>query len=175
MSKATEERDRRRTVMFELGLTTRVIAQIEGVHVNTIADWRKHRDIKPNLHVKGLKGMIEVTREFVFDSAHHLHNYRGMCANLHGHTYRLQVTVGGEPDADGMIVDFGTLKEIVNSVVIDKLDHKYLNDILPFNPTAENMVKWIFNQLKSSFYSSRTYLASVKLWETPNSFAEYRG
>lgn len=125
--------------------------------------------------------MLSVTKEFTFDSAHKLRDYDGKCKNLHGHTYKLLVTVYGERETlevrNGMLIDFGDLKGVVHRQVIDKLDHNYLNDIPPFhyyNPTAENMCVWIFGQLKGYFKMFLEFKKlKIRLYETPTSYAEY--
>ena len=75
-------------------------------------------------------------RDFKFDAAHNLIHYHGKCERLHGHTYHLRVVLEGEPDAEGMIFDFVDLKKAVNELVLDRLDHAYINDIVE-QPTAE--------------------------------------
>ena len=118
-----------------------------------------------------------VTKIFTFDSAHHLPKYYGKCAELHGHTYKLEVTVSGEPTVlykkkdsyDGIICDFGDLKDIVNEHVIERLDHQNLNTVMTDNPTAENIASLIFEILWLIFPGK---LQKIKLWETPDSFAE---
>jgi len=112
-----------------------------------------------------------VTKEFTFDAAHKLTKYHGKCEKLHGHTYKLQVTVEGQPDDEGMVMDFVELKTLVTKKVLDKLDHSYLNDLLE-NPSAENIAVWIWEQLKNDVKGN---LYEVKLWETPTSFVTYRG
>jgi len=102
---------------------------------------------------------MKICREFLFDSAHLLPKYKGKCEQMHGHTYKLEVIVEGEVGKDGMVRDFDELKRVVDSEIIEKLDHKNLNDILKI-PTAENIAIWIFKRLKS-----RIKLHSVKLWE----------
>jgi len=115
-----------------------------------------------------------VTKEFTFDSAHFLQDYNGKCENLHGHTYKLQVSVEGARDESGLVIDFVELKKIVNEKIIDKLDHTNLNDVLDVNPSAENIVEWIWNTLSHDFSTKRYHLYAVKLWETPTSFAEFK-
>lgn len=110
-----------------------------------------------------------LTKAFTFDSAHSLQNYRGKCANLHGHTYRLEVSISGERDDRGLVIDFGEFKEIVNDRVISYFDHKYLNDLLEFNPTAENICGWIWDVLEAVFSERGYTLEKVVLWETPTS------
>lgn len=120
---------------------------------------------------------VRLSREFTFDSAHHLHCYEGKCKSLHGHTYRLQVVMEGEPDERGIVIDFADMKRITKERILDKLDHRYLNEVLPkMNTTAENMVVWIFEQLEAALkeegWSPRVEVALVRLWETPSSYAE---
>jgi 6-pyruvoyltetrahydropterin/6-carboxytetrahydropterin synthase len=115
-----------------------------------------------------------ISREFKFDSAHNLVHYKGKCENLHGHTYRLRVTLAGSTDADsGMIMDFGIIKQIVEDKVIDKLDHHYINDFVE-NSTAENIIRWIWNELKGPLSGETYHLYELKLWETENSFVTLR-
>jgi 6-pyruvoyltetrahydropterin/6-carboxytetrahydropterin synthase len=88
-----------------------------------------------------------VTREFKFDAAHFLTDYYGKCERMHGHTYKLQVTLEGEIQSNGLVIDFVILKRIVKKYVLDKLDHHLLNDLID-NPTAERIVTWIWKQLE---------------------------
>lgn len=92
--------------------------------------------------------MITVTKEFTFDAAHHLTDYYGKCEHTHGHTYKLHVTLSGPVQKNGMVVDFVILKRVVKKHVLDYLDHKDLNDLLP-NPTAENIANWIWQKLEN--------------------------
>ncbi len=108
---------------------------------------------------------------FEFDSAHNLLNYHGKCERLHGHTYRLEVTVSGVPDDDGIVVDFNLLKSTVNECIIEKLDHQYLNELFDFNTTCENMLLWMWKQLYKRLKSERFQLYQLTLWETPTSYA----
>lgn len=88
-----------------------------------------------------------VTKEFIFDSAHFLTNYYGKCERMHGHTYRMQVTIEGKVQSNGLAIDFVVFKRIVKKHVLDKLDHYLLNDIIE-NPSAERITVWIWDQLK---------------------------
>jgi 6-pyruvoyltetrahydropterin/6-carboxytetrahydropterin synthase len=140
---------------------------------------------------------VRVTREFRFEMAHALWNYDGKCANIHGHSYILQVTVIGEPISDennpkyGMVIDFGDLKKIVNKAIVDVMDHSLVisekseyegllqteqmferRHITSFQPTCENMVIEFARILKKELPSS-VKLFSVRLWETATSFAEW--
>lgn len=118
--------------------------------------------------------MYLLSRDFVFDAAHNLERYRGKCENLHGHTYRLRVTLIGEPDEEGMIIDFVELKQIVAQHVLSLLDHSYLNRIIP-QPTAENIAKWVWDRLEPLLRNEKRRLYEVTVWETPESFVTYRG
>jgi len=117
---------------------------------------------------------IRITKIFTFDSAHQLEDYEGKCRQLHGHTYKLEVTVKGEMGENGMVFDFSILKKVVTERVINQLDHKYLNDVFDFNPTSENMVVWIFEQIDECFVGQPCILECIKLWETATSYAELR-
>ncbi len=119
---------------------------------------------------------VLVSKEFTFDSAHHLHGYEGKCKNLHGHTYKLQVMMRGRVDARGIAIDFGDIKRIAKDRVIDRLDHQYLNEILPpMNTTAENMVVWMYEEIHAALVEEGLHpdikLEEVRLWETPTSYA----
>lgn len=119
---------------------------------------------------------VQVSKEFTFDSAHHLHCYDGKCMNLHGHTYKLQVIMLGQVDHRGIVIDFADIKQIAKERVIDRLDHQYLNEVLPpMNTTAENMIVWIYKEIKRALvegqWHPRIMLDEVRLWETPTSYA----
>jgi 6-pyruvoyltetrahydropterin/6-carboxytetrahydropterin synthase len=119
---------------------------------------------------------VLVSKEFTFDSAHHLHCYEGKCQSLHGHTYKLQVVMRGKVDERGITIDFADIKRIAKERVIDRLDHRYLNEVLPpMNTTAENMVVWMYEQLEAALKDEGLFpairLEEVRLWETPTSYA----
>lgn len=141
---------------------------------------------------------IRLTRVFSFESAHILWNHDGKCKNIHGHSYHLHVTISGpirnEPGHphDGMIMDFSELKKLVQQSVIESLDHALLISIhhpllqtietlqshcekiivLPFQPTAENLVQYIAEQLQKAL-PSHIKLLKLKLSETTNSYVEW--
>lgn len=122
---------------------------------------------------------VLVTKEFTFDSAHHLHNYDGKCKSLHGHTYKVVFGVLGYPDERGIVIDFGDIKRIWKDAIEPKLDHRYLNESLPkMNTTAENMVYWLFEQMDKhiawDFRNHDMQLQWVRLYETPTSYAEFQ-
>lgn len=121
--------------------------------------------------------MTTVTKIFMFEASHHLPHYVGACHNLHGHSYKLEVTVGGgirrstkDPKC-GMIIDFKDLKEIVKEVAVDKYDHSNLNEFFS-NPTAEIMVNQIAEDIMEKLPID-VYLVSCKLWETTTSYAQF--
>ncbi len=115
---------------------------------------------------------ISVTKIFEFEAAHHLPNYDGACRNVHGHSYKLEVTVKGLLVKEtGMVMDFSTLKEAVKEGIINKLDHINLNQEYDM-PTAENMVFDIFSLLSQRMNSEAIKVDRVRLWETSTSYAE---
>jgi 6-pyruvoyltetrahydropterin/6-carboxytetrahydropterin synthase len=112
---------------------------------------------------------LRLTRTFSFAAAHRLPEYNGLCANWHGHEWRLDVSVRKRIDRKtGMVIDFHELKKMVTSSVIDVFDHNVLNSFLP-NPTAENILIWIWKRL--TFDACLKGLDSLELWESPNSSA----
>ncbi|MBW2989241.1 6-carboxytetrahydropterin synthase QueD [Candidatus Woesearchaeota archaeon] len=113
-----------------------------------------------------------ITKAFEFDAAHNLLRYKGKCERLHGHTYRAEVSLEGEPDDEGMVEDFAEIKKVVGERVLKKLDHAYINDVIK-QPTAENIAIWIWNELKGCFKRGR--LCEVKVYESRDSWAAYNG
>lgn len=117
---------------------------------------------------------VSVSKEFTFDAAHHLYLYDGKCTSLHGHTYKLHVTVSGTLDEKGLVIDFADLRKVVERKVVQRLDHQYLNAVLPLmNTTAENIVVWIYEQIASGLSSDYPHvrIERLTLWETPTSAA----
>lgn len=115
---------------------------------------------------------MRLTKEMTFAAAHRLRDYQGKCSTLHGHEWKVQVIVEGEQGPDGIIVDFNKLKQILKEEIDDRFDHKYLNEIPPFdkiNPTAENMARIFYHLL----HDRETKVAGVRVWETPTSCVEY--
>ena len=113
---------------------------------------------------------MRIAKEFTFDSAHFLKDYHGKCERLHGHTYRMRVTVEGDVKPNGLVMDFAEIKRIVNEKVVDKWDHNNINDTLE-HASAENMCIWAWEQLKTEL----PQLVEIRIWETPTSFAVYTG
>lgn len=114
---------------------------------------------------------MRVRRSFDFDAAHRLPHHPGKCRELHGHAYRLVVTVDRPVDpASGLAVDFSELKAVVKREVVDLLDHRYVNDLIE-NPTAEIMAVWIWNRLAAPLSG----LVEIELFETRSCSVVYRG
>jgi 6-pyruvoyltetrahydropterin/6-carboxytetrahydropterin synthase len=112
-----------------------------------------------------------ITKAFTFDAAHNLVNYNGKCEALHGHTYRLEVTVCGSQLENGLLMDFGDLKQLVDDEILSKLDHTYLNDRFQ-QPSTELIAIWIFQTLQPLIKQRGLQLKSVKLFETATSWVE---
>jgi 6-pyruvoyltetrahydropterin/6-carboxytetrahydropterin synthase len=118
-----------------------------------------------------------ITKIFRFEAAHHLPEHRGNCARLHGHSYKLEVTLRGpikdavEVSDHGMVMDFADLAHIVKSAVIERLDHQDLNVVTGVYTTAENLVHWIWEEILNHGLS-KGLLHRVRLWETETSFVE---
>lgn len=112
---------------------------------------------------------MKLSCTFSFAASHFLTKYHGKCENLHGHNYKLIVTIEDEVQEDGMVMDFKIVKEKVNENVINKIDHTHLNDLMD-NPSAENMCIWIWGQLKNELP-----LKKLQLYETDDYACEYDG
>jgi 6-pyruvoyltetrahydropterin/6-carboxytetrahydropterin synthase len=124
--------------------------------------------------------MFEVTVEQTFAAGHALREYKGKCENVHGHNYRVQVTVEGEQlNRIGLLVDFVELKRAVREVIA-YLDHQFINDLEPFtiiNPSAENLAKYFYDEVSARVQiatDTPARIAQVKIWETDTSIAVYR-
>lgn len=113
-------------------------------------------------------------KEFEFDAAHNLINYKGKCEKLHGHTYKLVVKLEGYKDDEDMVFDFVELKYIVKSEIIDKFDHSYINDFIK-QPTAENIAIFVWEKLYDKVKRDNCKLYEVQVWETKTSGIVYRG
>ena len=122
--------------------------------------------------------MFEVSVEETFAAGHALRGYRGKCENVHGHNYKVQVTIRGERlDSIGLLVDFVEVKRLLHAA-IERLDHQFLNDVPPFdvqNPSAENMAKYFHDQMSQGLAGAGlavpVEVAQVKIWETDTSTA----
>ncbi len=116
--------------------------------------------------------MYSLKVESNFSSAHNLRAYKGKCEDLHGHNWKIEVVAESENlDKVGMVMDFKLIKNELNNI-LEKLDHKYLNKIKPFdktNPTSENIARFIYETLKPKLAG----LKSITVWENPTSCATY--
>lgn len=146
---------------------------------------------------------ITATKVFNFSAAHMLSGHEGDCKNLHGHNYLLEVTACHDNGLscntadDGMVIDFSELKEIVNKLIINKIDHAFIYNedtddefekrlfnllesfgkkvvVFPSRPTAENMGNYFITLLNDYLvdYGSYITITNIKLWETGTSYAE---
>ena len=114
---------------------------------------------------------MELSVDFHFCSAHRLPYYDGACSRMHGHNYKLQVVIRGEPEPhQGLVMDFDDINKVVNERVMALCDHKVLNDTIE-NPTAENIASWVFHRLSGHLPG----LFEVRLWEIPTACVVYRG
>ncbi len=120
--------------------------------------------------------MYDLMIESQFSSAHQLRGYKGKCEALHGHNWRVQVTVSSDKlDDIGMVIDFHELKKILGEV-ISSLDHSFLNDVFPFteiNPSSENIAKWIYDSIKKKLDEDKCNISSVTVWENETASATY--
>ena len=122
--------------------------------------------------------MYTLKVEGAFEAAHHLPDYPGKCARLHGHNWVVETVVKGrELDKLGMLVDFKTVKKALNNV-LDRYDHRFLNELVPFNtgvnPTAENLARIIFTELEDNeAFTAEVQLAAVTVFESPKSSVTY--
>lgn len=138
--------------------------------------------------------MLRISRSFQFDAAHALKDYNGPCRNIHGHRYRLEVTIrqvsttNEASEYDGILMDFKQLKKIVHACIIDPLDHAlilskpYAEQIrkaydgiiyeMEDEPTAENMIHHFLEQLQAQMPSG-IVVSKIRLHETENCFAEW--
>ena len=144
---------------------------------------------------------MKIGKIIQWDMGHRVLNHRSVCKGLHGHRYKAEICVEGElvlesgASEEGMVIDFADIKKIALQFIQEKLDHAFMvwdKDeellaffqkskghkpvIVPFTPTAENVAAYIFQQLQDKFtdvFKTGLRLQSVKLWETPSSYALY--
>ena len=146
---------------------------------------------------------MQITTRLEFDAGHRIPSHKSQCRNLHGHRYALEITLSGDiisqtnTSEDGMVMDFSDVKQIAKKHVVDVWDHAFLvfkddktvldflntlpnhkTVIFPTVPTAENMAAEAFKILKSEYtdiYGNHLKLERVRLYETPNSWADALG
>ncbi len=121
--------------------------------------------------------MFEISVEYPFAAGHALRGYKGKCENVHGHNYKVQVTVAGEQlNATGLLMDFVELRAAIKAL-IERLDHRFLNDLAPFdqlNPSAENMAKYFCEELEPKVGAQGLRVQEVTVWETDSTAATFR-
>jgi 6-pyruvoyltetrahydropterin/6-carboxytetrahydropterin synthase len=123
--------------------------------------------------------MYEVSVDETFSAGHALRGYKGKCENVHGHNYKVRVTLAGkELDSVGLLYDFVHLKQVIQ-VVIGSLDHRFLNDFAPFdsiNPSAENIARYIYDETSKQMRQTENGagISSITVWETDVTAATYR-
>ena len=123
--------------------------------------------------------MYEVSVDETFAAAHNLRGYKGKCEDLHGHNYKVRIVLAGpELDSVGLLYDFVHLKQVIQGV-IRSLDHKYLNELSPFdrlNPSAENIARHIYDETAKQLHRTPNgaAIASITVWETEITAATYR-
>ena len=123
--------------------------------------------------------MFQVSVEETFSSGHALRGYKGKCENVHGHNYRVQVTLQGpQLDNIGLLVDFTELKRVLRGI-ISGLDHQFLNDLDAFktvNPSAENLAKYFYDETHRQMMNlpAGAGITEVTVWETDTSSAQFR-
>lgn len=147
--------------------------------------------------------MITATKEFKWEMAHMLTGHKGLCQNIHGHSYKMQVTVSRisrtiqSGSSEGMVLDFSDLKRIVEDTLINRLDHAFMMNgsatglerellhmlhgkvkiyVVDYRPTAENMARDFYEVISKQLedLDKTITLESVKIWETATAYAEYR-
>lgn len=124
--------------------------------------------------------MYEISAFGHFDAAHFLRGYPGKCANIHGHRWKVEITLQGEKlDEMGILIDFMDVKTMLKEV-LKVFDHKMINDVPPFddlNPTAENIARFIYGQMMADKLSNQTEnsvrITKVTVWESDNASATY--
>ena len=144
---------------------------------------------------------MKIGKVIQWDMGHRVLNHRSVCKGLHGHRYKAEICVEGNlieekgASEEGMVIDFADIKKVAQKFIQEELDHAFMvwdRDhelleffkssqghkpvIVPFTPTAENIAAYIFNKLKDKFtdvFKTGLKLQSVKLWETPSSYALY--
>ena len=144
---------------------------------------------------------MKIGKVIQWDMGHRVLNHRSVCKGLHGHRYKAEICVEGKlieekgASEEGMVIDFADIKKVAQKFIQEELDHAFMvwdRDhelleffkssqghkpvIVPFTPTAENVAAYIFKELKNKFtdvFKTGLKLQSVKLWETPSSYALY--
>jgi len=122
--------------------------------------------------------MYELTVITQFAAAHQLRKFRGKCEKLHGHNWRIEVSLTGEKLNDaGVLIDFKEIKEATDRI-LEELDHSFLNELPQFkdqNPSSENIAAYIFEKLGSTLNNNQIKVTRVTAWESDSAGASYSG
>jgi 6-pyruvoyltetrahydropterin/6-carboxytetrahydropterin synthase len=122
--------------------------------------------------------MYELTVITQFAAAHQLRKFRGKCEKLHGHNWRIEVSLTGEKLNDaGLLIDFEEIKEATDRI-LEELDHSFLNELPKFkdqNPSSENIAAYIFEKLGSTLNDNQIKVTKVTAWESDSARASYSG
>ena len=120
--------------------------------------------------------MYEISVDYSFAAGHALRGYKGKCENVHGHNYKVRVTVAGEKlNSIGLLMDFIDLRGAVKALA-ERIDHRFMNDIPPFdqiNPSAENLAKYFSDGLDLQVREHGIHVRSVTVWETDTTSATF--
>jgi len=148
------------------------------MHDITRATRARCNDLEDGGHQQ-MKLKYKAKKIFTFDAAHFLPDHLGKCANMHGHTYKLEVEIsrtdGGTisgGSSGGMVLDFLEFSKIVKEVVLDKVNHKVLNEVLSFTATSENLAGYFYEILQEACQEYNLKLENVALWESQTSCIE---
>jgi 6-pyruvoyltetrahydropterin/6-carboxytetrahydropterin synthase len=121
--------------------------------------------------------MYEISVDYSFAAGHALRGYKGKCENVHGHNYKVRVTVAAEQlNSIGLLMDFVDLRAALKATA-EKLDHRFMNEIPPFdqlNPSAENLARYFCESLEPAARQQGAHISSVTVWETDTTSATYR-
>ncbi len=121
--------------------------------------------------------MFEISVDYSFAAGHALRGYKGKCEHVHGHNYKVRVTVAGEElNSIGLLMDFVDLRAAIEALV-ERLDHRFMNDLEPFdkvNPSAENLAKYLCDELEPQVKTQGLHIQSITVWETDTTSATYR-
>ena len=132
---------------------------------------------------------MKIAKEFTWEMGHRLPFHNGKCKNLHGHSYRCMVELNGDPDENGMVLDYYDVKKVIEPI-IDNLDHSFMvcqtdielievleklnsrHVIVDFETTAENISTYLLGEIKSSSLPKNIHSIKVRVLETENTYAE---
>lgn len=121
--------------------------------------------------------MFEISVDYSFAAGHALRGYKGKCEYVHGHNYKVRVTVAGaELNSVGLLMDFVDLRAAIKALA-ERLDHRFMNDLEPFdklNPSAENLAKYFCEEVDSRVQKHGLHVETVTVWETDTTSATYR-